>query len=183
MKIAGHTKLFGRAARVAALLALCGVSSPVVAAEAFLQWDAAGQPIEVDSEAMELLGKDGKVIFTGEVIVNRGDMTLQSDRLEVTIGEEGRNLKKVVATGNVRMRKGELVASGAKAVYDVDGGIVTLTGEPKVWQGRNVISGETIMLYLADERVVVDKPKATLYSDQMKPPQFDEPKRNGDQTP
>ena len=152
-----------------ALAALLVCLEPLTAraADAFLQWDAAGEPIEVDSESMELLGKDGKVIFTGEVMVVRGDLTLHSDRLEVTVDEEGKRLRLVEATGNVRMRKGEMVASGQKGTYDIDEGVVTLTGEPKVWQGRNVVGGETIELYLADERVVVDKPKALLYSEEL----------------
>jgi lipopolysaccharide export system protein LptA len=51
-------------------------------------------------------------------------------------------LFQVEAAGNVRIERGEEVARAAKAVYNLDTEIATLTGGVKITQGQNQLNGE-----------------------------------------
>ena len=79
-------------------------------------------------------------------------------------------LKKIVATGNVKIRSDQYNADTEKAEYDTQTLIIVLTGEnSKVFSGKNSITGSKIILYRKDGRfkVLGDKKtrvEATIFS-------------------
>ena len=103
------------------------------------------------------------VVFEGEVIARQGELTLQADRVEVRADQKTRELRSVRARGNVRLRKAEVVATGEQADYDAVSGVAVLTGSPKVWRDRDVVAGDKITLYLAEDRSVVEGAKAVIF--------------------
>lgn len=136
---------------------------PGIAPGGIPRWDVGSEPLQVDSRSLEARGAEGIVVFEGEVVARQGDLTLQSDRLEVGIDGETRELRSAVARGTVRIRRGELLATAAEATYDAAAGIIVLTGDPKVWRDRDVVAGDRITLYLAENRSVVEGAKAVLF--------------------
>ena len=149
---------------LAAFLAALSASLPASAAEGtLLKMQGTDRPVEIDSESMELRNQERTVVFLGSVSARREDMTLQADRVEVKIAEKGENVERIRALGNVRVRKKDLLASGKEGVYSVADDTVVLTGDPKVWRGRDAVAGEKIRIFLADERVEVEKARAIMY--------------------
>jgi len=136
---------------------------PALAPVGLSGWGTGSEPLQVDSRSLEARGDQGQIVFEGDVVARQGDLVLQSDRLDVTVAEGSRELRSVVARGKVRIQKGELVATAAEATYDAATGVVVLTGEPKVWRERDVVAGERITLYLAENRSVVEGAKAILF--------------------
>ena len=47
-------------------------------------------------------------------------------------------------------------ASGENLDYNERTGVAILTGNPKAWEGENLIIGDKITLFLREERTIVD---------------------------
>jgi lipopolysaccharide export system protein LptA len=118
--------------------------------------DTRSQPITVDSDKMERFGKESLVIFTGNVVARQSNSVQYADRMEVYLDEKGDRVLRTVSTGNVRIITSDCrTGTAARAEYhDLDQRVV-LTGNARVWQEDNVVSGESIVIYIAQDRSVV----------------------------
>jgi lipopolysaccharide export system protein LptA len=114
-----------------------------------------GQPIDITSDKVESYTKDNLIIFKGNVTARQKDIVIYADSIEAVIVEDGRGIEKVIAHGNVKVQQGLRVANCQKAVfYNLDKKVV-LTGDPKLWEGDNMVSGETIVFDIEQNRVDV----------------------------
>lgn len=75
---------------------------------------------------------------------------------EVMPGSSGRSVKQIEATGHVRIEKETGNATASKAVFDNSRRVVTLTGDPVAWEKGTRVSGEKIIIYLDEDRSVVE---------------------------
>ena len=83
------------------------------------------------------------------------DIVIYADSLEAVIIEDGKGIEKVVAGGNVKIQQGLRVANCEKAIfYNLDQKFV-LTGDPKVWEGDNIVSGDEIVFDIEKNRIEV----------------------------
>jgi outer membrane protein assembly factor BamD len=115
----------------------------------------ASQPIDITSDRVETYSKKNLVIFKGNVIARQKDVVIYADLLEAVMMGEGKGIEKVTATGNVKIQQGLRVASCQKAVfYNLDQKVV-LTGEPKVQEGDDMVSGDEIIFDLTQNRFEV----------------------------
>lgn len=114
-----------------------------------------GEPIDVKSEATEFRGKENLVIFTGSVVARRGNMTITSDRLEVYLKDAKNEIREIRASGNVNVRREDVLATGTLAVYLLSDDTVTLTGSPKIWRGSDAVEGEMVIMHLKEERMEI----------------------------
>jgi len=114
------------------------------------------QPVTVDSDRMERFGKESLVIFTGNVVARQNNSVQYADRMEVYLDEKGDRILRTVSTGNVRIiTKDCRTGTARRAEYSDPEQRVVLTGGARVWQDDNVVSGETITIYLSQDRSVV----------------------------
>lgn len=112
-------------------------------------------PIDVKADSTEFDGGKNLVTFTGNVTARRGPMTINSETLEVKLNPGTREINEITATGKVSVRREDILATGQKAVYDIAADTVTLTGAPKIWRGTDAVEGETVLIHLKDERLIV----------------------------
>jgi lipopolysaccharide export system protein LptA len=113
-------------------------------------------PIVIDADRMEAIKKDGLVIFTGNVVAKQDNSTQTADRMEVYLDERGDRVLRMVSTGNVKIVTEDCRTGTAKrAEYYDDEQRLLLIGDAKVWQDENVVSGEQIEIFLAEERSTV----------------------------
>lgn len=145
------------------LVAGAGASPALAAEKSLTSWKTGSEPLQIDARSMDILGANKMVVFEGDVAARQGELTLHADRVEVRADPKTREIQSVRAKGSVRLRKGEVVASGDQAEYDAVKGVAVLTGSPKVWRGQDVVAGDKITLYLAEDRSVVEGAKAILY--------------------
>jgi lipopolysaccharide export system protein LptA len=117
-------------------------------------------PLTVDSDKMERFGKASLVVFTGNVVARRDNSVQYADRLEVYMDEKGERVMRTVSTGSVRIiTKDCRTGTAQRAEYfDLDQRVV-LSGNARVWQDDNVVSGDTITIYVAQDRTVVEGAK------------------------
>ncbi len=114
-----------------------------------------GQPIDITSDRVETYSKENLIIFKGNVMARQKDMVIYSDSLEAVVFEDGKGIEKVIAGGNVKIQQGLRVANCQKAVfYNLDQKVI-LTGDPKVWEGNNMVSGDEIVFDIEQNRVEV----------------------------
>ena len=113
------------------------------------------QPIDITSDNVEAIRKENLIIFRGNVIARQNDIVIYADLLEALTSEDGKGIERVTAGGNVKIQQGLRLARCEKAVfYNLDQKVV-LTGDPKVSEGENIISGEEIIFDIDKNRVEV----------------------------
>jgi lipopolysaccharide export system protein LptA len=113
------------------------------------------QPIDITSDKVEAYWKENLIIFRGNVIARQKDMVIYADSLEAVTIEEGKGIDRVTAGGNVKIQQGLRVANCQKAIfYNIDQKVV-LTGDPKISEGENIVSGDEIIVDIDKNRVEV----------------------------
>ena len=154
-------------AAVLAFPALAGAQTPAAAGK---KQEDRSQPVTVDSDRMERFGKESLIIFTGNVVARHDNSVQYADRMEVYLDEKGDKILRSVSTGNVRIVTRDCKTGTAKRAeyFDVDQRVV-LIGNARVWQDDNVVSGDTITIYLSEDRSIVqgarqERVKAVFYS-------------------
>lgn len=142
-------------------------------------------PIEIQSDKLRSENEGKKFTFSGNVLSVWGDLEIKSDILEVysnpknntgrkraadDISQANQDLDKIIAIGNVDIKKGDRRAKGDRAHYDNKRQIIIITGEPNAtaWEGQNIIRGKKMIfvmekdLFKVEGRVnVVLNPKST----------------------
>lgn len=128
-------------------------------------------PIFITSDRMEVDQKKNTLTYTGRVIAQQGDLTLNSQALTAYYDANMKGIKEVVAEGQVRVTQGERVATGSKAVFSDKDQTIILTGNPVVRQGNSQVSGSRITLFIEQDRTVVEggtqRVKATIFPEEL----------------
>jgi lipopolysaccharide export system protein LptA len=148
-------------------------------------------PVQISADTAEYFNKEGLVVFTGNVVAVQSEATITAERMDVSFEQPARTdgkpadgigapssaqrITMIVAQKKVSFRqvdpetKKERYATGDKGVYDVDQRIVTMSGSPRLWEGKNVIVGDEMVFHLVDKKVIVKgKVNLTVYPDDLK---------------
>lgn len=141
--------------RILTVMLLLLTSLAVVNAAPLQKGVRQDQPITIKSNELSSDSKSRTATFSGKVVARQGDLTMYSDKLVVYYKEDGGDLDKVVASGNVRIVQGDRLATAREAVYQSVEQKIVLTGDPKVIQGDNTVTGKVITYFVDDERSVV----------------------------
>jgi lipopolysaccharide export system protein LptA len=83
-------------------------------------------------------------------------------------GSDADKIKEIVAEGNVKIRQGTRLAEGRRAVFDQAKQTVVLSDGAVLHDGPNQVAGERVIVYLKEDRSVVEsgsnsRVKAVLY--------------------
>lgn len=156
----------------AALLALSLVAAGSVGA-ATMPMASGDQPIHVVADSLEVDNKTQVANFIGKVKAVQGDVKITCDKLSVFYDQKGEarpkaegeasqgvldgggKVRKVVASGHVKVVQQDRIAVGRQATYWAGGRKMLLEGQATVWRGKNQISGEKITVFLDQDRAVV----------------------------
>lgn len=116
------------------------------------------QPLRITSQELEADNKNSVIIFSGNVVAKQGNMTIYADvaRVYYEKKEEGNEIREMVATGNVKIQDADRLATGQNAVFTNAEQKIVLTGQPKVWQGKDMVSGEKITILLEEDKSFVE---------------------------
>ena len=127
------------------------------------------QPVTVDADKMERYGKESLVVFTGNVVARQNNSVQYADRMEVYMDEKGDRILRTVSTGTVKIITRDCRTGTARRAeyHDLEQRVV-LIGNARVWQEDNVVSGDTITIFLSQDRSVVqggrqERVKAVFY--------------------
>jgi lipopolysaccharide export system protein LptA len=139
-----------------ALLLLAIASSATAQAPAKGKADDKSQAVTVDADRMERFGKESLVVFTGNVVARQNNSVQYADRMEVYLDEKGDRILRTVSTGTVKIITKDCRTGTARRVeyYELEQRVI-LIGTARVWQDDNVVSGDTITIFLSQDRSVV----------------------------
>lgn len=120
------------------------------------------QPIVITSQSLIADNRENIAIFEGSVVAKTDNLTIYSDKMTIYSDKDGTNVKKLYATGNVKVHTNETVLFADEALYFSDEDKIIFSGNPKAVQKGNVITGSEIIFYLEDERAIVQKSRVVL---------------------
>lgn len=138
----------------APLLGLAMLAAPALAQ---LGGHNSNAPVDVGADRLEVQDRADRAVFSGNVVARQGNMTLNASRVTVAYRSAGGiDIKRIDASGGVRLTRPSESAVGQSAIYDLDRRIVTMIGGVTLNQGRNRVSGNRLTLDLDSGRAVMD---------------------------
>lgn len=138
------------------------------------------QPINIDSDRLDVFDKEGRAVFNGNVVAVQGDSTMKCNTLNVfyeqSKGKDGSagkagglaggglaggmsdnsSIKKIECRGPVTIVSKTQVATGDNADFDRVANKVFLVGNAALSDGQNVTRGERIVYDLNTGRANVE---------------------------
>ncbi|WP_277058099.1 lipopolysaccharide transport periplasmic protein LptA [Trichlorobacter lovleyi] len=117
--------------------------------------DRSSRPITIKADELKADNKGKIATFTGRVVARQEDVTIYSDKLVIYYGDKEDQVDKIEAVGAVRILQTNRIGTGGHALYENKEGKITLSGNPKVTQDKDSITGKVIVYYLDDDRSVV----------------------------
>ena len=109
-----------------------------VAASALKGHDS-NAPVDVAADRIEVQDRANRAIFSGNVVVRQGNLTLNAPRLTVALCEQrrrGTEIQRLEASGGVTLRSPTETARSQFAIYDSTGRLVTMIGGVTLDQRR-----------------------------------------------
>ena len=107
-------------------------------------------PVEVSADELDVDQATGEAIFTGNVVIGQGKMRLSAARVLVIYRQAEAGIERLEATGGVTLVSGSDAAESQRADYDIDSGIIVLSGDVLMAQGRSAISADKMTVDLED---------------------------------
>jgi lipopolysaccharide export system protein LptA len=114
------------------------------------------KPVTITANRMEVNRKLHIAVYIDNVVVKKEDTTIYARKMEFLFDDKMEEIQKMTAEGGVRIVDPEKTATSDKAIYLNDKDILILTGNAKVWQGDNVVTGSKMTLLRQEDRSIVE---------------------------
>lgn len=98
-------------------------------------------PVNVESDSLSVDQETGIAVFTGNVHVTQGEVTITAPKATMYYTDDRSEIDRVHMEGGVLMTNKLEAVKGQDAVYTVTTGIVVVTGDVIVTQGKSTIAG------------------------------------------
>jgi lipopolysaccharide export system protein LptA len=123
---------------------------PVAAQVSALKGLDTSAPIDVDAARIEIQDAANQAVFSGDVVIRQGKLTLYADSVKVLYTRKSGDpqMQRLDARGNVRLVSPTEKASANVGIYDVDKAIITMTGNVTLDRGGSKLKGERLVLNL-----------------------------------
>lgn len=99
-------------------------------------------------------------LFDGNVVVVDPQMKLYADKMTVVFSASNR-ISEIKAEGKVYIVQDDKRARSEVAQYNVDQGIIVMTGKPQVTRGEDILTGDKITFWRNENKMLVE-PRARL---------------------
>ena len=114
-------------------------------------------PVDFAAGSIEVQDRADRVIVTGNVRVTQAGMTLTAPRMTIAYTRSGgTDINRIDATGGVVVTKGDEMAKGNVAIYDLDRRLITMVGNVELRQRGNNLRGGRLVIDLNSGRATVD---------------------------
>jgi lipopolysaccharide export system protein LptA len=124
------------------------------------------KPMVILSDTLEVDNNKRIVTFTGSVNAKKDDFVLDCQKMLVYYRTSpdkdkkdalAQGIDRIVASGQVKItREGGGLATADRAVYYQNDDKLVLTGSPSVRQGKDLVKGERITIFLGENRSIVE---------------------------
>ncbi len=115
------------------------------------------QPVNYAADRIELQDRQNRVVLSGDVVIDQGDLRLTAARMTVAYtNANGLRIQRIDATGGVTVARGSERASGAAGVYDFNRRVIVLSGGVSLRRGADTLNGGRLTIDLASGLSSVD---------------------------
>ena len=140
----------------AAALALGGRAAGQDAVSALRGHDTSA-PVDVAADRLEVQERADRAIWSGNVMVRQGNLTLNTARLTIAYSNSGGiEIERLDASGGVVVQSPSETARGRFAIYDLRNRLITMLGNVTLTRGQSHLTGERLVLDLESGRAVMD---------------------------
>jgi lipopolysaccharide export system protein LptA len=116
-------------------------------------------PVNYAADRIELQDRANRVVLSGNVEINQGNLRMRAARTTVAYSDAGSlRIQRLDATGGVTVTRGNESASGNVAVYDFNRRIITLVGNVALRRGSDTLNGGRLVMDLNTGVSSVDGP-------------------------
>ena len=120
------------------------------------------QPVNYAADRIELQDRQQRVVLSGDVVINQGDLRLTAGRTTVSYTNNGRlQIQRIDATGGVTVTRGSERAQGAAGVYDFNRNVIILSGGVALRRGGDTLNGGRLTIDLDTGFSTVDGGRAS----------------------
>ena len=141
-------------------LVLCLIGSAGASAQnttSALRGHNSNAPVNWAADRIEVLDRADRVLLTGNVVADQGNLTLTAPRVTVAYTNAGGvAIDRIDASGGVTVRSPSETARGSVAIYDIDSRLITLVGGVTLTRGESQVRGGRLVLDLTTGRAVMD---------------------------
>ena len=138
--------------RALACIAVLSLTTPATAQDTQVAFGTIQQDttaaVEVSADELNVDQATGEAIFAGNVVIGQGDMRLSAARVVVIYRKNQAGIERLEATGGVTLVSGSDAAESQRADYDIDSGVIVLSGDVLMAQGLNAISADRMTVDL-----------------------------------
>lgn len=106
-------------------------------------------PVDFSADRIELQDRQDRVVLTGNVVIDQGNLKLSAARVTLAFTDTGQlQLQRLDATGGVQVTRGGETARGAVAVYDFNRRLITMSGGVALRRGGDTLNGGRLTIDL-----------------------------------
>lgn len=115
------------------------------------------QPVNYAADRIELQDRQKRVVLSGNVVIDQGDLRLTAGRTTVAYTDSnGLRIQRIDATGGVTVTRGGERAQGAAGVYDFNRRVIVLSGGVALRRGGDTLNGGRLTIDLNTGLSTVD---------------------------
>lgn len=131
-------------------------------AAGFGNFGSSKEPIKIDADKLDVYDKEGRAVFSGNVVAVQGDSTMNCTLMTVfyeqkkdeagnksamptSQGADDSSIKKIDCKGPVTIVSKTQVATGKDATFDRENNKIYLIGDAALSDGPNVTRGERVV--------------------------------------
>lgn len=128
----------------------------------FGNFGSSKEPIKIDANKLDVFDKEGRAVFSGDVVAVQGESTMKCTAMTVFYEQQNREggaqpaaataqgpsesaIKKIECKGPVTIVSKTQVATGDNATFDRGANRILLTGNAALSDGPNVTRGERVV--------------------------------------
>ena len=108
------------------------------------------QSIEIIADEMEWNKQKNEAIAIGNAKATKGNNVITANKIIGTLTDTSmdQRIMKLIALGKVKFTRMGEVATGEKAIYDLEKDIIVIKGNVRLKKNENVMVGESLILNL-----------------------------------
>lgn len=110
-------------------------------------------PVQIEAKTMDILRPEGKIIFTGNVVLKRGGTIIKCNKLTAYYSEKTKELSKGICQGRVRISMDGTFGTCKKVIFDNKKQIITMEGSPVIYQKDQIIRGKQLKYFIRQDRI------------------------------
>jgi len=148
--------LWGFLAGILTVVAVAFMTTSRASAQAIAGFNS-NQPVDYSADRIELQDKQQRVILSGSVVINQGDLRLTAARTTVAYtNNNSLQIQRIDAVGGVVVTRGNERASGSAGVYDFNRRVIVLSGGVALRRGTDTLNGGRLTMDLKSGLSTVD---------------------------